>query len=114
MKIAIIRIRGRTHVDKKKSDTLSLLGLDVKQHCVIIEATPVINGMVQKIRDFVTWGEINEETEKLLAPRKKKKHYALHPPRGGFERKGIKMPFNKGGALGYRGEKINELLKRMA
>ena len=45
--------------------------------------------------------------------RKDKKMINLHPPRGGFERKGIKIPFKVGGALGYRGEKISDLIKRM-
>ena len=42
-----------------------------------------------------------------------KKFYRLDPPRKGFGRKGIKMAFSKGGALGYRAEKINDLVKRM-
>ena len=33
--------------------------------------------------------------------------FRLHPPRKGYE--GIKRSFKEGGALGYRGEKINEL-----
>jgi large subunit ribosomal protein L30 len=37
----------------------------------------------------------------------------LHPPRGGYERKGIKISFNLGGALGYRGDKINKLISKM-
>lgn len=39
--------------------------------------------------------------------------FRLSPPRKGFERKGIKQPFTVGGAIGYRGEKINLLLKKM-
>ncbi|MCK5561102.1 MAG: 50S ribosomal protein L30, partial [Thermoplasmata archaeon] len=35
----------------------------------------------------------------------------LHPPRKGYE--GIKRAYTVGGALGYRGKKINELLARM-
>ncbi|NPA77186.1 MAG: 50S ribosomal protein L30 [Candidatus Diapherotrites archaeon] len=41
------------------------------------------------------------------------KPFRLHPPRKGYGRNGIKRHFNEGGALGYRGEKINELLRRM-
>lgn len=37
--------------------------------------------------------------------------FRLHPPRKGYE--GIKRPYTLGGALGNRGEKINELLERM-
>ena len=35
----------------------------------------------------------------------------LHPPRKGYE--GIKRSFALGGALGYRGDKINDLVRRM-
>lgn len=42
-----------------------------------------------------------------------KTFFKLAPPLKGFERKGIKKPFSLGGALGYRKEKINELLGRM-
>ena len=37
--------------------------------------------------------------------------FRLHPPRKGYE--GIKRSFKEGGALGYRAEKINALLRRM-
>ncbi|HIH21258.1 MAG: 50S ribosomal protein L30 [Candidatus Diapherotrites archaeon] len=39
--------------------------------------------------------------------------FRLSPPKKGFERQGIKKPFKLGGALGDRGEKINELIERM-
>ncbi len=42
-----------------------------------------------------------------------KNFFKLQPPRSGFERKGIKVPFSQGGVVGYRKEKINELLTRM-
>jgi len=38
--------------------------------------------------------------------------FRLHPPSKGFKGK-IKRGYGSGGALGYRGEKIDELLKRM-
>jgi large subunit ribosomal protein L30 len=39
--------------------------------------------------------------------------FRLKPPTKGFDRAGIKKPYSVGGALGYRGDKINELLVRM-
>jgi len=39
--------------------------------------------------------------------------FGLNPPRKGFERKGIKKPYSSGGVLGYRGDKINDLIMRM-
>lgn len=38
--------------------------------------------------------------------------FKLHPPTKGFKGK-IKKGYHNGGELGYRGEKINELIKRM-
>lgn len=38
--------------------------------------------------------------------------FRLHPPTKGFKGK-IKKSFKAGGELGYRGDKINELIKRM-
>lgn len=38
--------------------------------------------------------------------------FRLHPPSKGFKGK-VKKSFQAGGELGYRGEKINELIKRM-
>ena len=38
--------------------------------------------------------------------------FRLHPPTKGFKGK-VKKDYGTGGELGYRGEKINELIKRM-
>ena len=43
-----------------------------------------------------------------------KPFFRLHPPRKGHERSGIKKPYTIGGALGYRGEHINGLIKQMS
>ena len=43
-----------------------------------------------------------------------KRVFRLSPPSKGFERKGIKIPFKMGGALGNRAEKINDLFEKMA
>ena len=37
--------------------------------------------------------------------------FRLTPPRKGYE--GVKRSFQNGGALGYRGAKINDLIQRM-
>lgn len=38
--------------------------------------------------------------------------FKLHPPSGGFKRS-LKKPIGTNGELGYRGSKINELLRKM-
>jgi len=60
---AIIRIRGRVDVRPDVEYTLSLLRLHRKYHLVLYPAnTPGLEGMLRKIRDWVTWGEIDRET----------------------------------------------------
>ena len=124
-KFGVILIRGVINVDTRVKDTLHKLRLRKKLSCVVVDNTPSNKGMLDKCKDYITWGEIDNETEKELKEKRgkktkdkegkevEKKFYNLHPPRKGFERKGIKVTFKAGGALGYRGDKINALIKRM-
>ena len=153
-KIAVIRIRGVHGLKREVRDTFKLLRLYKKNYAVIIDNTPHYIGMLTKIKDYVTWGELSPETFKSLLEKRgrlagkkritpeylkqknnsdfdtftkdffeSKKYikdvpglkafFRLAPPRKGFERKGIKVPFSLGGVLGYRKEKINDLLQRM-
>ncbi|HLC99271.1 MAG TPA: uL30 family ribosomal protein [Candidatus Nanoarchaeia archaeon] len=121
--VAVILVRGLIDIKEGIKDTLKMLRLFRKNYCVVIEDSASSRGMVNKVKDYTTWGEIDEPTLKLLIekrseknprdPKKTKAFFRLQPPRKGFGRNGIKYPFSKGGALGYRGEKINDLIKRM-
>ena len=111
--LAVVRIRGSIKVNKKIVDTLNMLNLRNQHNCILIKNTSTNMGMIKKCKDYITWGEVNSETKKLLEPRKKKKFFILAPPKGGFERKGIKLPFTLGGVLGFRGDNINILIKKM-
>jgi len=120
MKIAIIRIRGGVRVNTDIIDTLDMLKLHKKNFCVIYENTPSLLGMVKKTKDYITWGEIDEDTAKLLIEKRAvktkegiKPFFRLNPPKGGFERKGTKKGYSIGGALGYRGKDINKLIQKM-
>lgn len=115
---AVIRIRGTAKIRKEVKDTLKFLRLNKPNHCVLVEENGVYKGMVKKVKDYITWGEVDDKTKKLLIEkrgRKKKevKVYRLNPPKKGFEIKGVRKAFKQGGALGYRGKKINDLLERM-
>ncbi len=116
VKIAIILLRGLMGITHDIKDTLRSLRLGKKHACVIIEDSPSLRGMLKKIQDFVTYGEVSDETITTLNQKRtptEKGVYFLAPPRGGFERKGIKKPFGIGGALGDRKENINTLLSKM-
>lgn len=112
-KIAVILVRGVIGEPAAIHDTLRMLGLNRKNTCVVLEKTQSLEGMVQKVKNLVTWGEVSTETLGMLGKRMKENVAHLNPPRKGFGRKGIKVGFNAGGTLGYRGDKINELLQRM-
>jgi len=138
---AAVRVRGYIGTEKSVRDTLSMLRLERVNHCVLIPNTPVMKGMVTKVKDYVTWGEIDKTTleklvekrgrlpgDKKLDPTKAKSVvkliekeesvknveikpvFRLSPPSKGY--KTVRMPYPKGD-LGYRGDKINPLLKRM-
>jgi large subunit ribosomal protein L30 len=113
--IAILRIRGPIHVKTEIADTLTMLHLHRGNYCAVFKDSPSLRGMLQKAKDYITYGKITEETYTELKKLKdgKKSFFRLNPPRGGFERKGVKTPFIKGGALGDRGEKMGDLIAKM-
>lgn len=138
--LAAIRVRGLTGVRTKIEDTLKMLRLYKNNYCVVLPNNLIYTGMLKRAKDYITWGEIDNETFNMLVEKrgeefngretdtkgkikypdfitldnkKIKKYFRLNAPKKGFERKGIKHSFKEGGALGYRGEAINELIKRM-
>ena len=114
--LAVVRVRGLTGVRVDIKETLKRLNLFRKNYCVVVPKTPAYLGMVFKVKDFAAYGEIDDATLNALREKRKsegKPFFRLCPPRGGFERKGIKRSFGSGGALGYRGSAINELIMRM-
>lgn len=119
-KLAIILIRGLIGMRKDARYTAELLKLFKKNTCVVVDDNKVMRGMANKLKDFITYGELDDKTHKLLLEKRAKTKkgeitnvFNLNPPRKGFERGGIKQPFTKKGALGYRKEKINDLIQRM-
>jgi large subunit ribosomal protein L30 len=150
--IAIIRIRGSTGIKPAAEKTAELLNLNRINHMVIFPESESINGMLNRVKDYVTWGEIDEETlelvlkdrvlltghKKLTEDYLKESGYSsigdmakklvdgnvkfkdlpdinpvirLNPPKGGYE--AIQKPFHQKGSAGYRGSKINNLIRRM-
>ncbi|MDR1722105.1 MAG: 50S ribosomal protein L30 [Methanobrevibacter sp.] len=149
----VVRVRGTTGVNKDIADTLKMLRLNRLNHGVLIEESPSYKGMLQKAKDYITWGEITPETltevitkrgklaggekvtddyvnentdylsiadlaDALLKSELKiedaeiKPVFRLHPPRKGYE--AIRQSYNEGGSLGFRGDSINKLIKRMS
>jgi large subunit ribosomal protein L30 len=91
---ALLRERGRVSGDKKLTDQY------VKANSKFAD--------LKALAASVAKGEARLKDVEGL-----KKFFRLNPPKKGFERKGIKKPFNVGGALGDRKDKIGDLLGRM-
>jgi large subunit ribosomal protein L30 len=109
--LVVIRIRGRVGVHKKISDTFRMLKLNRLYSMSILPKDVKTVGMIQAVENHSTWGELSEEMLKKIKQKfPSEKNIRLSSPRGGF--KAIKMVYPKGD-LGYRGDKINELIERM-
>lgn len=140
-KLIAVRVRGRVRLLNEVKDTLNMLRLYKTNYCIVLENTPASVGMLQKAKNYITWGDAEEAlVDELFIKRgneykgpktdknkkikysnryveykgkKYNKFFKLNPPRGGYGKKGIKTSFTKRGALGYRAKAINELIKRM-
>ncbi len=139
-KLAVVRVRGITGVKRDIDATLKKLRLYKKNYCVVVPNTVAYVGMIKKIKDYVTWGDVDEKTYNDLMEKraeeykgevsdrkgkinynkftdvdgkKVKRIFRLNSPKKGYGRKGIKVSFVDGGALGYREDKINDLIQRM-
>ena len=62
MTYAVIRLRGKHDLRLSVDDTLRMLHLTRQNHCVIIPQDPTHDGMLRVVKDFVTWGEVDERT----------------------------------------------------
>jgi large subunit ribosomal protein L30 len=138
--IAVIRVKGVTQMRHAVENTLQLMRLYRKNFCAVLESNDITTGMLRQAKDKITWGEIDDATfNEMVSKRgeeytgrladskelykynefveingkKIKKYFRLNAPRHGYARKGIKTTVKQGGALGYRGAAINDLIKRM-
>ncbi|MEM3736765.1 MAG: 50S ribosomal protein L30 [Candidatus Bathyarchaeia archaeon] len=151
--LAVVRLRGTVNVRKDVDDTLSMLHLNRPHHATLVPSTAPYLGMLQLVKDHVTWGEISKDVLSMLLAEKcelsggrklrvedlkrygfksvdelahalhelkikltdlrdVKPVFRLRPPSGGFKRS-LKRGVGECGELGYRGEKINDLIRRM-
>tara|TARA_B100000131_G_scaffold69749_1_gene66021 strand:- start:73 stop:543 length:471 start_codon:yes stop_codon:yes gene_type:complete len=62
MTFLVIRVRSDRGVTKKIRDTMAMLNLTRVNHAVLIPQTASYEGMLQKVKDYVTWGEVGVET----------------------------------------------------
>ena len=151
--LVAVRIRGMSDIRQETKDTMMMLRITRNCHATLLDNRPAYTGMLQKCKDFITWGEVSKENiVRLLTKRGRltgdkkltdehakelgyetldalaeaiysvdvefsslpgvKPLFRLRPPSKGFKGK-VKKSFAAGGEAGYRGEAINDLLKRM-
>ncbi|MHA1338675.1 MAG: 50S ribosomal protein L30 [Promethearchaeota archaeon] len=56
----VIRIRGAPHMNYKIEDTLKMLRLHKPNHGTVLFGTPTVMGMLNKVKDYVAFGEVDE------------------------------------------------------
>ena len=61
MVYAVVRVRGTVNVKPDIKRTLKLLRLTRANHCVLLEEKPSFKGMLQVVKDYTTWGEIDKD-----------------------------------------------------
>ena len=151
---AVVKVRGTISAQREARETLEMLRLAKTNNAVLIDNRPSYMGMLYRVQNYVTWGEISKETVALMLQKRGRLAggkkltdeaveklgyksidaladaiasckvefqklpnvqplFKLHPPKKGFKGK-TKKSFSAGGEAGYRGEKISELIKRMA
>lgn len=151
--LLVIRIRGGVNASRRVEDTLRMLRIDRNNYATLLDDRDSYMGMLQKAKDYVTWGDPDVQTIRLILEKRAerpggkkldegslnaigydsldalaealhsceaelhkieglKPFFRMHPPKKGFK-KSVKRPYNSKGELGYRGEAINELAKRM-
>lgn len=113
--IAAVKVRGNVDAPQPVIDTLENLGLEKKNQIGIYEDTESIRGMLNKAKDFITYGEVDEETLEELQERYGEIEPGTvidaRPPSKGF--KDTRKNVNQGGSLGERNS-IDDLLLRQA
>ena len=68
--ILVIRIRGTINVSQRERDTMRFLRVDKNNYASIIDDRADYKGMLQKAKDWITWGEPTVETvTKMLVKR---------------------------------------------
>lgn len=66
----VVRARSDVTVERSIRETMGMLNLTRVNHAVIIPENPQYNGMLQKVKDYVTWGEADAElVEKMISER---------------------------------------------
>ncbi|MFX0138429.1 MAG: 50S ribosomal protein L30 [Candidatus Hodarchaeota archaeon] len=61
-RLVAIRIRGNVGIRKPIKETLQILRLFKVNHAILIDDRKSYRGMLQKAKDYITWGQIDQTT----------------------------------------------------
>ena len=64
--LLVIRIRGTINVSQREKDTMKFLRVDKNNYASLIDDRADYKGMLQKAKDWITWGEPTVETVKEM------------------------------------------------
>lgn len=67
--IAAIRVRGSPGIDATTENALDRLGLGKVNSCVLFPDNESSRGQLHRVKDFITWGDLDEEGAKTLLNR---------------------------------------------
>jgi len=59
--LVVVRLRGSVNLRGEVKDTLRMLHLNRPNHATVIPATPEYLGMLKKVKEHATWGEVSKE-----------------------------------------------------
>lgn len=138
---AVVRVRGGASAIRETEDTAAKLRLVSVNSCTVVPSDGTHTGMLHMAADYLTWGEVSEDTlSRLIGKRgamedgsrpdgKQARSLASKVMKAGtLKGSGIKPMFRLAppagglrsirmhypkGDLGYRGAEINKLLERM-
>ncbi len=119
--ICVIRIRGQVKLKTEIAETFRRLKMMQKMNCIFIDEKDTVRmGMLQKLTDYVVFGEVDAALQKKILDARGVKdkdgnykgYCRLHPPRGGFK-KSTKYTFNSGKGILGPNKEIAKLVERM-
>ncbi|WEL19899.1 uL30 family ribosomal protein [Candidatus Nanohalococcus occultus] len=113
--LAAVRVRGQVDVKEDIEYTLDNLNLEKKNQLVVFDESDANEGMMNKVKDYITYGTVSEQLLEKLAEKKGSEvesgdAFSCRPPKKGY--KGTRSQVGQGGSLGKR-EDMDELVQRM-
>ncbi len=59
--IVVVRVKGHAKIGHAAVQTMNQMKLNRPNHCVVLPETSTTRGMLQNVKDYVTWGEAGHD-----------------------------------------------------